>query len=89
MKRAADSYGPLGIDLVLKGTNAVYPLGYELVSTGCATHSANCEGALTSDAANDFFSSSLMLNAVNFASINFSTLSGSVVRGHAVNHAAP
>jgi len=57
---------------------------------GAHQHYANCvEGALTSGAANDLSPCSLMFNAVNFASINFTTLSGSVVRGHAVNHAAP
>jgi hypothetical protein len=30
-----------------------------------------------------------MINAVNVASLNFSTLNGSVVRGHATEYAAP
>lgn len=57
---------------------------------GAHHHYANCvEGNLTSGADNDLSPCSLMFNAVNFASINFTTLSGSVVRGHAVEYAAP
>jgi hypothetical protein len=57
---------------------------------GAHHHYANCvEGNLSSAAPNDVSPCTLMFNAVNFASLNFGTLSGSVVRGHAVNYAAP
>lgn len=57
---------------------------------GAHHHYANCvEGGLTSAAANDLSPCTLMFNAVNFASLNFTTLSGSVVRGHGVEHASP
>ena len=57
---------------------------------GAHHHYANCvEGQLSSGAPNDLSPCTLMFNAVNFASLNFSTLEGAVVRGHAVNHAAP
>lgn len=57
---------------------------------GAHHHYANCvEGNLHSGAQNDLSPCTLMFNAVNGASLNFSTLSGNVVRGHAVNHAQP
>lgn len=57
---------------------------------GAHHHYANCaEGNLSSGAPNDLSPCTLMFNAVNFASLNFSTLSGSVVRGHASDHARP
>jgi hypothetical protein len=57
---------------------------------GAQHHYANCvEGNLSSAGPNDLSPCTLMFNAVNFASLNFSTLSSSVVRGHAVNYAAP
>lgn len=57
---------------------------------GAHHHYANCvEGNLTSGGTGDLSPCSLMFNAVNFASINFTQLSGAVVRGHAVKYAAP
>lgn len=57
---------------------------------GAHHHYANCvEGGLSSGGPGDLSPCTLMFNAVNFASLNFSTLEGTVVRGHAVNHAAP
>lgn len=57
---------------------------------GAHHHYANCaEGNLSSGAANDLSPCTLMFNAVNFASIDFGTVSGTVVRGHAVEYAAP
>lgn len=57
---------------------------------GAHHHYSNCvEGMLTSAAANDVSPCTLMFPAVNFASLNFAALEGSVVRGHAVNHAKP
>jgi hypothetical protein len=51
-------------------------------------HYANCvEGNLSSAGPGDVSPCSLMFNAVNFASLNFTALSGSVVRGHAVEFA--
>ncbi|MBI1950457.1 MAG: hypothetical protein HYS34_03740 [Acidobacteria bacterium] len=57
---------------------------------GAHHHYANCvEGNLSSAGPNDLSPCTLMFNAVNFASLNFSTLSGAVVRGHSVEFAAP
>lgn len=57
---------------------------------GAHHHYANCvEGMLTSASGNDVSPCTLMFPMVNFASLNFAALEGSVVRGHAVNHAKP
>jgi hypothetical protein len=57
---------------------------------GAHHHYANCvEGNLASGGDGDISPCSLMFNAVNFASLRFTVLSGAVVRGHAVNYAAP
>jgi Metallo-peptidase family M12 len=57
---------------------------------GAHHHYGNCtEGLLTSGGPNDVSPCTLMFPAVNFASLNFSTLEGAVVRGHAVQHASP
>jgi hypothetical protein len=55
---------------------------------GAHHHYANCvEGNLSSAGPGDVSPCSLMFNAVNFASLNFTAVSGSVVRGHAVEFA--
>jgi hypothetical protein len=57
---------------------------------GAHHHYANCvEGNLSSAGPDDLSPCTLMFNAVNFASLNFSSVDGPVVRGHAVNFAAP
>jgi hypothetical protein len=57
---------------------------------GAHHHYANCvEGNLSSAGPGDLSPCTLMFNAVNFASLNFGAVSGAVVRGHAVEHAAP
>lgn len=57
---------------------------------GAHHHYANCvEGNLSSAGPNDLSPCTLMFNAVNFASLNFSSVDGPVVRGHAVEFAAP
>jgi hypothetical protein len=57
---------------------------------GAHHHYANCvEGNTSSDGPNDLSPCTLMFNSVNFAGLSFSTLEGSVVRGHAVAFAAP
>jgi hypothetical protein len=57
---------------------------------GAHHHYANCvEGNLSSGGPNDVSPCTLMFNAVNGASLNFSLLEGVAVRGHAVEHAAP
>lgn len=57
---------------------------------GAQHHYANCvEGNLSSAGPNDLSPCTLMFNAVNFASLNFSSVDGPVVRGHAVSWAAP
>lgn len=55
---------------------------------GAHHHYANCvEGNLTSRGVHDLSPCTLMFNCVCFASLNFSELSGVVVRGHAVDFA--
>lgn len=50
-------------------------------------HYANCiEGNTSNVGVADLSPCTLMFNAVNFASINFGTLNGTVVRGHAVDY---
>lgn len=57
---------------------------------GAHHHYGNCvEGNLTSAGPNDVSPCTLMFPAVNGASLNFGTFEGLVVRGHAVEHAAP
>jgi hypothetical protein len=57
---------------------------------GAHHHYSNCvEGNLTSAGQSDLSPCTLMHPMVNFASLNFSALSGAVARGHAVNHSAP
>ena len=57
---------------------------------GAHHHYANCvEGNLSSDGPNDLSPCTLMFNSVNFASLSFGTLEGTVVRGHAVAFATP
>jgi hypothetical protein len=57
---------------------------------GAQHHYANCvEGNLSSAGPGDLSPCTLMFNAVNFSSLNFGVLSGAVVRGHAVEYAAP
>ena len=53
-------------------------------------HYANCVEGLTSEVdQNEISPCTLMFNFVDFQSINFSTLNQAVVRGHAVQFAAP
>jgi hypothetical protein len=57
---------------------------------GAHHHYANCvEGNLSDDGPNDLSPCTLMFNSVNFAGLAFGTLESAVVRGHAVNFAAP
>ncbi|HEX2122989.1 MAG TPA: zinc-dependent metalloprotease family protein [Thermoanaerobaculia bacterium] len=79
----------LGLNLNVDATAEVmaHEIGHLM---GAHHHYANCvEGNLSSAGPSDASPCTLMFNAVNGASLNFSTVSGSVVRGHAVNHAAP
>lgn len=55
---------------------------------GAHHHYGNCtEGLLTTASPDDASPCTLMFPAVNFASLNFGAFSGSVVRGHAFEHA--
>ena len=57
---------------------------------GAHHHYSNCvQGNLSSAGPSDLSPCTLMHPMVNFASLNFSFLSGSVTRGHAVSHASP
>lgn len=79
----------LGFNLNVDATAEVmaHEIGHLM---GAHHHYANCvEGNLTSVNSSDVSPCTLMFNAVNGASLNFSVLSGKVVRGHAVSHASP
>jgi hypothetical protein len=57
---------------------------------GAHHHYANCvEGNLSEVGEPEVSPCTLMINVVNIASLNFSTFNGSVVRGHALQYAAP
>jgi hypothetical protein len=57
---------------------------------GAHHHYSNClEGIFSSGGENDLSPCTLMFPAVNFASLRFSTLEAAIVRGHAIEHAAP
>jgi len=79
--RDAEGYGEL-----LAGY-AAHEIGHLL---GAHHHYGNCvEGNLSSASDDDISPCTLMFPAVNGASMNFGTLEGLVVRGHAVDYAAP
>jgi hypothetical protein len=57
---------------------------------GAHHHYSNCvEGNLSSGGPNDLSPCTLMFPMVNFASLNFSAVEAPVVRGHAIEYAAP
>jgi hypothetical protein len=57
---------------------------------GAHHHYANCvEGNLSEVGEPEVSPCTLMINVVNLASLNFSTLNGTVVRGHTTEYAAP
>ena len=79
----------LGLNLNVDATAEVmaHEIGHLM---GAHHHYANCvEGNLTSAGPSDVSPCTLMFNAVNGTSLNFGTLSGAVVRGHAYDYARP
>jgi hypothetical protein len=52
-------------------------------------HYANCVEGLLSEFGQDLSACTLMFNAVDLASLNFSTLNSVVVKGHAQLYALP
>lgn len=85
----AGTLNSLGFNLNVDATAEVmaHEIGHLM---GAHHHYANCiEGNLTSAGPTDVSPCTLMFNAVNGASLNFSLLSGKVTRGHAVSHASP
>lgn len=88
----ASTYDPH--DTVLsKGLNysaglAAHEIGHEL---GAHHHYANCVQAITPEAvlARELSACTVMFNSTDFVARTFSTLNAAIVRGHAVNYAAP
>lgn len=81
--------GDLGLNDSVDSTAEVmaHEIGHLM---GAHHHYANCaEGNLTSAGPDDVSPCTLMFNCVCNASLNFGTLSGVVVRGHAVDFAQP
>lgn len=83
-----------GADFGGTGLNPNVEAAVEVISheighlMGAHHHYGNCTEGLTTTASDDDASPcTLMFPAVNFASLNFGVFSGSVVRGHAFEHA--
>jgi hypothetical protein len=78
--------GPFRINVDAHPEVAAHELGHLM---GVHHHYANCvEGNLQGDV-DDLSPCTLMFNFVDFQSLNFSVLEGSVARGHAVKYASP
>ena len=76
---------PIGHNLAAKV--AAHEIGHLM---GAHHHYANCvEGNLGPDEPGELSPCTLMINVVDLASLNFSTLNGTIVRGHATSFAAP
>jgi predicted Zn-dependent protease len=83
----ASAVGPLFLARNLSGKVAAHELGHLM---GAHHHYANCvEGLLKESVLSELSPCTLMFNAVDLSSINFSTLNGLVVRGHAESYATP
>jgi hypothetical protein len=80
--------GPLYVfDYKLSGKVAAHEVGHLM---GAHHHYANCVEGIPSEAADgDVSPCTLMFNAVNPSSFNFSALNGTVVAGHAQAYAIP
>ncbi len=78
--------GPFRLNVDAHAEVAAHELGHLM---GVHHHYANCvEGNLQGDA-DDLSPCTLMFNFVDFQSLNFSVLEGTVARGHAVKYASP
>jgi hypothetical protein len=78
--------GPFAIDVDAHPEIAAHEIGHLM---GAHHHYANCVEGVLSGATTDVSPCSLMFNAVDFTSLNFSQANSAVVRGHAVKHAVP
>jgi hypothetical protein len=86
-----EDFGPAEQDDPLQRNGTAKVLAHELGHVmGAHHHYANCvEGNLSEVGEPEVSPCTLMINVVNLASLNFSTFNGSVVRGHALQYAAP
>ena len=86
-----EDFGPSEQDDPLQRNGTAKVLAHELGHLmGAHHHYANCVEGNTSEVGEPEVSPcTLMINAVNVASLNFSSLNGAVVRGHATEYAAP
>ena len=84
----ADEAAVLGIPVArnLTAKVAAHELGHLM---GGHHHYANCIEGLLSEFPGELSPCTLMINAVDLASINFATVNGLVVKGHAQLYAAP
>lgn len=79
-------FGPFTFYLDASAKIAAHEIGHLM---GAHHHYANCAEGVLTETPEEPSPCSLMFNAIDFASINFSTASGAVVRGHAVDFASP
>lgn len=81
------SFGPFVFDYELSAKIAAHEVGHLM---GAHHHYANCaEGVPSELAQGEVSPCTLMFNAVNPSSLNFSVLNGAVVAGHAQAYARP
>ena len=78
--------GPFFLNVDVHPEVAAHELGHLM---GAHHHYANCVEGNLSGEASDLSPCTLMFNYVDLQSLNFSTLEGATVRGHAVQHASP
>lgn len=78
--------GPFFLNVEVHPEVAAHELGHLM---GAHHHYANCVEGNLSGAASDLSPCTLMFNYVDLQSLNFSTLEGATVRGHAVQYATP
>ena len=87
IEESGENFGGSGLNPNVEA--AVEVISHEIGHLmGAHHHYGNCTEGLTTTASDDDASPcTLMFPAVNFASLNFGTFSGTVVRGHAFEHA--
>ncbi len=80
-------FGPVVFYLNATAKIASHEIGHLM---GAHHHYANCaEGVTTETTEGEPSPCTLMINFLDFASINFSAVNGPIVRGHALNYASP
>lgn len=80
------SVGPFIFEVDAHAEIAAHEIGHLM---GGHHHYANCVEGTLSGEPRDVSPCTLMFNFVDFQSLNFSVVNSAVVRGHAVNYAAP